>query len=408
MIGAISPAEWSEETDPATGRIVRRLTDGRSNSYALYYFTTSVTPDGRYLVFHSERDGTVQLYRLDLRTGEIGRLTDGRTRDAGWAIWCEWHLDGIYNHLSALRPRSGEVWYFEADEIRATDVASFANRMIARLPAGRMPVGQAAFSPDGRWFGYIHMDEAKFRALLAQREAETRAGRFDWDRDHHAVFRNALGATLALVDTTTGAQQTVIETDFHFHHVLFVDNDTLLLNHPKGCAGMWLVRRDGTGVRHIRAAEAPGAHGAAVNHQVVTARGIAYEAVGPGPNDSRETWLGMYDPTSGRWHEARLPVTGYAHVGFDPGGRLEFVENAGTRHELLLVHPASAPGGPLGLEVLRTLSSPTHDDQRHHAHPFLSPDRTTLYFTDWSAEGFAQICALDVRDLVAAADAATP
>jgi hypothetical protein len=56
--------------------------------------------------------------------------------------------------------------------------------------------------------------------------------------------------------------------------------------------------------------------------------------------------------------------------------------------------------------VLRTLASPDHDDQRHHAHPFLAMDRKRLYFTDWSPSGHAQICALDVADLVASADVA--
>ncbi len=77
MIGDITPAEWSTETDPETGRTRRRLTDGASNSYPLYYCTPSVTPDGRYFVFHSERSGEVQLYRLDLATGR-NRTADRR------------------------------------------------------------------------------------------------------------------------------------------------------------------------------------------------------------------------------------------------------------------------------------------------------------------------------------------
>ena len=401
MIGTITPAEWAVETDPDTGRKVTRLTDGRSNSYALYYFTTSVTPDGRYLVFHSERSGEVQLYRLDLETGEIGQLTDGHTRDAGWAVWCEWHLDGIYNHLSAIHPVTGDVYYFEDHEIRSTNVATFANRTVTTLPKGQMPIGQSAFSPDGRWFAYIHADETKFRALLTQREVDTKAGRFHWNPDHHHVFRNALGATLALIDTQTGKQRTVITTDYHFHHVLFIDNETMLVNHPKGCAGMWVVSLDGSGVRHLRPADAPGAHGVAVNHQVITERGIAYEATGEDAAGNRMTWFGKYDPRSDTFEEGRVPIDGYAHTGFDPAGRFDFIENAGTRHEIFSVHPARTNGGPLEIKLLRRLSSPAHDDQRHHGHPFLSPDRRTMYFTDWSAAGFDQICALDVADLTA-------
>ena len=399
MIGDITPAEWSVERDPDTGRTVRRLTDGRSNSYPIYYFTPSVTPDSRYLVVHSERSGEVQLYRIDLLTGEIGQLTDGHTRDAGWAVWCEWHLDGIYNHLSAIHPVTGEVYYFEDDELRATHVPSFANRRIAKLPPGQMPIGQASFSPDGKLFAYIHADEAKFRALLAKREADTRVGRFSWDRDHHQVFRNALGATLAVVETARGAQHTIVETDYHFHHVLFVDDETLLLNHPKGGAGMWIVGLDGRGIRHLRPADAPGAHGVAVNHQVITARGIAYEATGDDADGNRVTWMGMYDPRAHTFAEGHVPIDGYAHVGSDPAGRFDFIENAGARHEILEVLPAKLLDGPLETRLLRRLSSPAHDDQRHHAHPFLGPDRKTLYFTDWSPQGYAQVCAMDVSDL---------
>lgn len=401
MIGDITPAEWTTEADPGSGRTVTRLTDGSSNSYALYYFVPSVTPDGRYLVFHSERSGEVQLYRLDLVTGEIGQLTDGHTRDCGWAVWCEWHLDGIYNHLSAIHPVSGEVWYFEDDQIRAANVATFANRQVGGLPPGRMPIGQAAFSPDGRWFGYIHADAAGYTALLRDREARTRAGTFSWDREHHANFRNAVSATLVLVDTGSGAQRSVITTDFHFHHVLFVDDRTILLNHPKGCAGMWVIGTHGGPIRHLRPADAPGAHGAMVNHQVITERGIAYEAVGYFPH-GRETYLGMYDPATDRFTEALLPADGYVHVGFDPAGRFEFVEAAGDRHELLAVH--RAPDGQLVTSLLFGLRSPAQDDQRHHAHPFLAADRRRLYFTDWSRMGFAQVCAMDVADLVATAD----
>lgn len=402
MIGDITAAEWRIEKDVGR-RQLTRLTDGRSNAYPLYYFVPSATPDGRYFVCHSERSGKVQLYRIDLRSGEIGQLTDGHTKDAGWAVWCEWHLDGIYNHLSAIHPVTGEVYYFQDDEIRATNVASFANRRVVQLPSGRMPNGQAAFSPDGRWFGFIHVDEARYRALLADRERRMAAGLFDWDRDHHGRFRNAIGSTLAVVDTATGSVRTVLEEDYHFHHVLFIDNETILLNHPRGVAGMWSIRLDGSDIRHLRPADAPGAHGAAINHQVVTARGIAYEAVGPGTNDTRQTWFGIYDPRSGHWDEALLPTKGYAHVGYDPAGMFGFVENAGVQHEILRVHPATGRGEPLRAEVLWTLSSPDHSDQRHHAHPALSPDRRTLYFTDWSPQGFAQVCALDVADLVATA-----
>jgi hypothetical protein len=396
-IGTTTPAEWTSGTAP-TGRPLMRLTEPGSNAYPLYYFTPSVTPDGRWLVFHSERSGQLQLYRLDLTTGEVGQLTDGHTQDAGWAIWCEWRLDGIYNHLSAIHPARGEVWYFEEDELRATAIDSFAHRLVAKLPAGSMPIGQTAFSPDGRWFAYIHANTERYVALLREREAKVAAGTFDWDRDHQA-FRNRIGMTLALVDTVSGEQRPVIETDFHFHHVLFVDDETMLINHPRNAVGMWVIKRDGSGRRELRPASAPGAHGASVNHQVITARGIAYEAVG-WTAKGRENWLGLYDMAGDSFTEGRLPVSGYAHVGYDPAGRFAFIECASPRHEILTVHGTEDPQ-QLEVRVLHALRSPDHNDQRFHAHPFLAADRRWLYFTDLSEQGFAQICRLDVSDVVA-------
>jgi len=192
--------------------------------------------------------------------------------------------------------------------------------------------------------------------------------------------------------------RTVIETDFHFHHVLFVDNQTILLNHPRECAGMWTIDVGGGTTKHLRPATAPGAHGA-INHQVITRRGIVYESTGDTPQGRRETWFGSYDPASDTFEEGLLPLDRYVHAGLDPDGTFDFVEHAGSSHQLLAVHPPASPDAPLSLRLLRTLRSPFHDHQRHHAHPFLSPDRKRLFFTDWDESGFAQVHALDVSNL---------
>jgi hypothetical protein len=399
MIGDIWPCEWGTFTDDETGRVVTQLTGGWANDYPLYYFTTSFTPDRRFLVFHSERSGLVQLYRLDLTSGEIGQLTDGRTPDSGWAIWCEWHLSGIYSHLSALHPAIGEAYYFQDDEICATRVDTFENRLVTRLPSGRMPIGQSAFSPDGSLFGLIHVDRNVYVERLNEREALTQQGRFDWDRDHHR-FRNGVQTALSVLETATGRLRTVIETDFHFHHLLFVDGRTLLINHPRGCAGMWTLDLASGKTEHLRPASAPGAHGAAVNHQVITDRGIVYEAVATAGDGQAATYLGCYDPKSHSFEEARLPLSGYVHAGFDPAGEFAFVEHAGERHEILQVRGQAHAPGLLDVSLLRRLRSPASDCQRDHAHPFLSPDRTHLYFTDWSANRFSQVCRMEVGDLV--------
>lgn len=401
MIGDLSPPEWRHHVDPDTGREVTELTTGRGHSYPLYYFVPSITRDGRYLVFHSERTGWVQLHRLDLDTGEIGQLSEGRSTDSGWAIWCEWRLRGIYNHLSALNLPANEVFYFADGGLRATHVETFENRLVRELPPDRHPVSQSAFSPDGSLFAYIHVDRARFAARMSEREVLENMGLFGWD-DDHGDFRRSVPATLSVVDTRTGEQRDIIEPGFYFHHALFLDDETLLLNHPPDGAGMWTVDLTGGQVRHLRPADAPGAHGAAIVHQVITARGIVYEATRDEDDGTTTTYLGCYDRQTGGFEEVALPVTGYVHTGFDPAGRFAFIEHAGQRHELFSVHPA-AHADRTEVRLLRTLRSPM-EHQRDHAHPFLSPDRTRVLFTDRSASGYNQVHAMRVEDLVADAD----
>lgn len=390
-IGAEFAPEWKTERDAVTGRTLRRLTSAPANSYPLYYFIPSITADDRYLVFHSERDGWVQLYRMDLESGRIVQLTAATTRESGWAIWCEPHLRGVYNHLSALNQATGEVAYFQDEEIRAVRLDTLAGRVLHRMP-GRTPIGQTGFSPDGRLFAFIHADAAHFRRAISDREALGNMGRFSWPKDHQN-WRNSVPTTISVLDTAGGGCRDVVRLDYHVHHVMFADNQRLLVNHPKNDPGMWTIRTDGTDRRHLRPRDA---HGVVV-HQVVTAAGIFYEAVG-GPPGSRNR-LGCYDLARQTWEEVPLPdLDGYVHTGWDPAGRFLFFEHHGNTHQLISLHFPFRKERTR-TQVLRTMPPYPRPGQRYHAHPFLSPGRKWLFYTE-VVDGFSQVCALDVADLV--------
>ena len=230
----------------STGRTIKQLTSAAANSYPLYYFIPTITPDNRYLIFHSERSGWVQLYRLDLASGEIGQLTDGRTRDAGWAIWCEPRLRGIYNHLSSLNVVRREVYYFQDEEIRSTQIDTFENRLVATIP-GRVSIGQTGFSPDGKLFAFIHADRALFERAIADRESTLNMGQ----PFSHEDWRNDVPCVIGLIDTETGEYRDVIQLDYHVHHVFFLANDRLIVNHVRNHNGMWTVKTDGSDVRQL-------------------------------------------------------------------------------------------------------------------------------------------------------------
>ncbi len=388
------PFAVSEFTNPETGRRIRRLTDGCHNNYPLYYFIPSITADNRYLIFHSERSQWVQLYRLDMATGETVVLTDGHTRDSGWDIWCEYHLRGIFNHLSALNTVKREVYYFQDEQLRSTHVDTLANRLVCEMP-GRMPVGQSSFSPDGKLFAFIHADAVQFRRALADRRALINMGCFPPWPEGGLAWQKTAPVTISVIETDTGKLREVQALDYHAHHVVFADNRRLLINHVRNDTGMWIVNTDGTGARDLRPRKE---HGAVV-HQVVTERGIFYEAVAV-QDDKAAYWLGRYDLEKDTFEEVLLPeIDGYVHTGFDPAGKFLFFESQGKSHELFSLHFPFVPG-QMRLNRLHTIAPyPAFAGQRHHAHPFLSPDRRWLFYTE-VVDGFSQICAMDVADLV--------
>jgi len=388
-IGQTHPAEWFTGTDPETGRTLRRLTAGKHNNYPLYYFIPSITPENDALIFHSERSGWVQLYKLDLRSGEITQLTDGRTRDAGWAIWCEPRLRGIYNHLSALNGTRREFYYFQDDELWSTHLDGLENRLIHSMP-GRVSIGQTGFSPDGKHFAFIHADRIMFQEAFADRESLLNMKQ----PFNHDDWRDRVPCTIGVIDTETGTYKDVVTLDFHVHHVFFISNDRLLVNHTQGHNGMWTVNLDGTGTKTLRGRTEHGD----VCHQIMTERGLYYEA-NLFKEGERNVWYGRYDLETDTWDEVQLPGLGYVHTGNDPAGKFLFVENQdGTKgHQLLSVHHPHEPE-KYRLETLKTLT-PIIRGQRFHAHPFLGPDRRWLYFTE-VIDGFSHVSALDVSDLV--------
>lgn len=390
MIGQTFPTEWTSYRDPATGRAIRQLTTAPANNYPLYYFIPSITPENDVLIFHSERTGWVQLYKLDLHSGVITQLTDGHSRNSGWAIWCEHHLRGIYNHLSALNGVKREVYYFQEEEVRATHLDTLENRLICTLP-GRISMGQTGFSPDGKHFAFIHADRAHFTEAIADREAILNMKQ----PFSHEEWRRQVPVTISVIDTETGAMRTVTEVDFHVHHVFFIDNRRLLINHVAGENGMWIINLDGTGKRNLRPSNV--GHGA-ICHQVVNERGIFYEA-NIWHDNQREVWFGRYDLADDTFAEVQLPGVGYVHTGMDPAGKFLFIENqvGSEGHALISIHYPHQPE-KYELRTLHTLA-PIIRGQRYHAHPFLGPDRQWLYYTE-VIDGFSQVCALDVSDLV--------
>jgi hypothetical protein len=366
------------------------LTAGPAAHYPLYYYVPSITHDGRWMVVHRELDGDVQLARLDLHSGALDVFTRGRGQRCGWAMWCREDTGGIFAHLSCMDPGQGRAFWFEDGpggqgdmEVWAGALSDLSRVRIARLP-GRIPVGQSACSPDGRWLALLHAEHDFWRGRIAGRDRVL---------PDHEVWRAGTAVEAGLIDTLTGTYRRVAALDFHVHHVLFADASHLLLNHLPDGNGMWVLPLEG-GLRERRVLRPPDDHGR-VCHQQVTPRGIFYEVFNAWTGD-HPTRAGLCEWPSGRCREFALPLHGYTHIGRDPEGRRWFFEVAGKEyHYLYSLEGDLCAGEAPSARILCKLPPYPGHGQRYHAHPFLGPD-SRLHFTTVVA-GHPQVARLQVR-----------
>ena len=80
--GQILSADWKRYADPATEFEVLRLTDPSYSSYLPAYDGRPLSRRGNFMLFASDRTGTLQAWRLDLKTGQSRQLTDGEALNA--------------------------------------------------------------------------------------------------------------------------------------------------------------------------------------------------------------------------------------------------------------------------------------------------------------------------------------
>jgi TolB protein len=71
----------------------------------------SFSPDGRYVAFTSTRDGPRDLYRVEIATGKVTRLTTGRD------VWSQagWSPDGRRIVFSAKAQGRDEIFLIDAE-----------------------------------------------------------------------------------------------------------------------------------------------------------------------------------------------------------------------------------------------------------------------------------------------------
>jgi len=407
-IGDTFPGGITESRDPVTGRTVRQLAAGDGNDYHIYYQAYGITRDGRWLAFFSERDRTTQLYRLDLQTGESTQLTAGRTPNSGWWPWNQIDTTGIYAFIGCLNPVTSDVFYYQDDEMRAANLDTLEDRLVVKTPPGMRPLAQPACAYDGSFVATAYANkEEVLRSEASHREMQA-LGRSTSDAELN--WRKVIKSRLDAVDLQTGEVTTLlddIEAQLH-NMVIAADNDTILLvTPPEKVGGLLSVKRSQPGAWDIVAL--PQEYGGICHFHSTTNGWITFES-NVRAEDAPRTWSGpgTYGTYQGRMRadgsECRawwLGNQGYVHTGYDLTSEFPFAELfcGGDQHQLAAIRPQDDGTAKL---IRLTGNLPPGGDQRHHAHPILTPDRRRIVYTATGDDGFCHIYDVDVCDLTGA------
>src|SRR5215470_6483842 len=200
------PPEWKRYPDPATEFDVYRLTDPAYSSRLPASYNHVVSRRHGFLIFTSDRAGSDQVLRMDLKTGELRQLTQAKELDPASVT---------------LTPDERGFCFFDGPSLRMSILATLRDREIYRVPDGWTRGEGASLTGDG------------ISALFF----ETRGS----------------SARLRRISTARGAATTMVETPFAGSHPLARPRRAQALYRQSSDA-LWLVNFDGQQNRKLRTA----------------------------------------------------------------------------------------------------------------------------------------------------------
>ena len=121
--GSIFRPELRERQDPETGLRFRQLTDGPDDSHHLYFTNPGWYDEGCRLLFVSTRDGSTNLFGMDVESGAFTQLTDERRVTDELLFTC----------LNPVRP---EAFFWRNGSLVALDLATLDERILYETPEG--------------------------------------------------------------------------------------------------------------------------------------------------------------------------------------------------------------------------------------------------------------------------------
>lgn len=388
-VGRTYAPEWHEYRDPLTGRQVRQLTDSLAEDYHLYFYNPSVTPDGKYLIFLSERTGVGNLFRLDLQSGEIMQLSDAQPLRAEYWPFTQ-AVRGVGACLPAIGNHGQEVFYFEGADLFAVEIEGLRRRQLLSLPADRRPSMLQA-NGNGETLVFATWDET----LFLERSQRAYGG----EKFPDEKFFQETTSTIIRIEASTGrADEILCRENFWINHVHLNPHnpDLILFCHEYSDLPdrMWLLD-----VANHQCEMIPGqGTDEWYQHEFWSADGKRVCFHGGPLSDNTQGFCGWCSPDGTGYTKAWHATSGraYAHYNLHPDGQTMITDGEARPGCISKVH---LRGEYQVFEVLCRHDSYTFgDDQRCHPHPSFSPNgrqviftsnrtgSSNIYLTDWSGE----------------------
>ena len=205
--GKSFPSEWKLYSDPATEFDVYRLTGPANSSHLPAYYNRALARHSGFLLFSSDRTGSNQAFRMDLKSGDCRQLTRAQELDIA---------------SPALLPDDHAFCAFDGPSLRQYSIANLRDREVYRVPEGWTRGPGASVTGDG------------VSAILS--EVSEQASR------------------LRLINVVKGTATTVIETAFPAAHPIARPRRAQIL-YRQGDEALWLVNFDGKQNRRLKTAQ---------------------------------------------------------------------------------------------------------------------------------------------------------
>lgn len=203
--GQLFPSEIKRYKDEATEFDVFRLTDPAHASRLPAYYQRAVARNGSFLIFTSDRSGSRQVYRLDLKNGQSRMLTES--------------TDAV-SELVTLSDDRG-VAYFAGSSLFLANLGNLRAREVYRIEEG-FELGR----------GFSISDDGLYAAVVEQKPA---------------------GSRLRLIAMRTGQASTLAESMDTISDPAPRPKRAGML-YRRGRDELWLVNFDGTQNRKLRIA----------------------------------------------------------------------------------------------------------------------------------------------------------